>query len=64
MTDEEVKKVYKKFRKLPEEKLIYDIKRIHKNNPINQDVLTKLEMRNPNFASNIFLKEGREISIC
>ncbi len=61
MTDDDIKNAYKKFRNLPEETLIKDMKRIHRLNPFNDNVLTKLEMRNPIFSRNIFLEEGREL---
>lgn len=61
MTDDEIKNAYRKFRNLPEEEVIHDIKRIHRLNPFSDNVLTNLEMRNSTFSKDIFLEEGREI---
>ena len=61
VADDGIKNNYKKFKTLPEEPIIKDIKRIHKLHPFSNDVLDKLEMRNTIFSKNIFLEDGREI---
>lgn len=60
MTDDNMKNAFKKFRSLPEEVIINDMKRIHRINPFSDNVLTKLEMRNPIFSKDLFF-EGREL---
>lgn len=61
MTDDDIKNALKKFRNLPEEAILNDIKRIHRITPFDDNVLTKLEMRNPIFSKDIFIQEGREL---
>lgn len=59
--DDDIKNAFKKFRNLPEEAILKDMKRIHRLNPFNHNVLTKLEMRNPIFSQDVFLEEGRQM---